>query len=79
MARKVKAGCPWGSLAREMVNIGKDEADADQTAWAMWFELCCPKTFALVSADPDCMVELYEQSSGRFVKDEETEDVKQDS
>lgn len=65
---------PWASLAREMVKIGKEEDDADQTAWAMWFELGCPKTYALVNADPDAMVELYEQLSGRGVKDEDEEE-----
>lgn len=77
MAQKTPAkrrGLPWSKLAKEMIAIGKEAADADSTAWLMWFEYRCPQTYALISENEAAVKELYEQSSGVSVEEEEDDE-----
>lgn len=70
-------GRPWSKLANAMIEIGKEQAEAVQIAWSMWFEYRCPITWEALSDNKEALRELYEQSSGQLVEDTE-EDQEED-
>lgn len=74
-APKTQRGKPWSQLRNAMVAIGKPAKDAEEIAWAMWFEVSCPKVWAVLGDEQNkqALQELYEQSCGKFVDDEEKE------
>lgn len=71
---KLNKGKPWSRLANAMVQIGKDPVEADQLSWHMWFECKCPKTSEALKDNKDALIELYEQSTGNVVSDEDEEE-----
>jgi len=73
--RTSKRSSPWASLAKEihLINPKTSLKEVDSQAWQIWFTAACPLTVEVLKDKPECLNELYEQSSGKFVEDDTTE------
>lgn len=77
-ATRTRGTRPWGGLAKELIRLGVPAKDAEQRSWLIWFETKCPKCSYLFEKNPEendeCLKELYEQTSGRYVESEDEDD-----
>jgi len=79
MAKRSVKRSPWANLARAIQDISPalGAKEVDRQAWTIWFNQTCPLSGSAIAAakEPDaCLNELYEQTSGKFVKEDEEEE-----
>lgn len=79
MAKRIVKRSPWAKLARAIQEISPSLSakEVDLQAWTIWFNQACPLANGAISKSEDadaCLAELYEQSAGKFVDDEDDDE-----